>query len=107
MNEKMPFPEHYEPWEFQIENQISNTQFNPALQFGEKKLEAKGEFKKLPIIATTYRVSEHWQTGSMTRNVPWLAELVPHMFIEISEELAKERGFKNKNKIIILVHVGN
>ena len=54
-----------------------------------------------PIIATTYRVSEHWQTGSMTRNVPWLAELVPHMFVEISEELAKEKGIKNKDKIIV------
>ena len=100
MNEG-PFPEHYEPWEFPLENQISNTQFNPAVQFGEKKLEAKGEFEKFPIIATTYRVSEHWQTGSMTRNVPWLAELVPHMFVEISEELAKEKGIKNKDRIVI------
>ena len=100
MNEG-PFPEHYEPWEFPVENQISSTQFNPAVQFGEKKLEVKGEFEKYPIIATTYRVSEHWQTGSMTRNVPWLAELVPHMFVEISEELAKEKGIKNKDKIIV------
>lgn len=100
MNEG-PFPEHYEPWEFPLENQISSTQFNPAVPFGEKKLETKGEFKDYPIIATTYRVSEHWQTGSMTRSVPWLAELVPHMFVEISEELAKEKGIKNKDTIII------
>ena len=31
-----------------LENQISNTQFNPAVQFGEKKLEAKGEFEEIP-----------------------------------------------------------
>ena len=47
MNEG-PFPEHYEPWEFPLDNQISSTQFNPAVQFGEKKLEAKGEFKDYP-----------------------------------------------------------
>ena len=100
MNEG-PFPEHYEPWEYPLDNQISKIQFNPAVQFGEQKLEAKGEFEKYPIIATTYRVSEHWQSGSMTRNVPWLAELVPHMFIEISEELAKEKGIINKDKVLV------
>ena len=25
-----------------------------------------------PIVGTTYRVSEHWQTGAMSRNMPWL-----------------------------------
>ena len=33
---------------FPLENQISKAQFNPAVQFGEKKLEAKGEFEKYP-----------------------------------------------------------
>ena len=37
----------------------------------------------------------------MTRNQEWLSELVPHMFVEISEELAKEKGIKNKDKIIV------
>ena len=41
----------------------------------------------------------------MTRNLPWLAELVPHMFVEISEELAKEKGIKNKDKIFVSTHV--
>jgi formate dehydrogenase major subunit len=37
----------------------------------------------------------------MTRNQEWLSELVPHMYVEISEELAKEKGIKNKDKIIV------
>ena len=37
----------------------------------------------------------------MTRSQEWLAELVPHMFVEISEELAKEKGINNKDKIIV------
>jgi anaerobic selenocysteine-containing dehydrogenase len=52
-------------------------------------------------VATTYRVSEHWQSGTMTRNQAWLSELVPHMYIEMSEELAKEKGIKNKDEVIV------
>ena len=100
MNEG-PFPEHYEPYENPISNAFSSVQLNPAVQFGEEKLSIKGDASKYPIIATTYRVSEHWQSGTITRNMPFLAELAPHMFVEISEELAKEKGIKNKDKIII------
>ncbi|MCQ6274533.1 formate dehydrogenase-N subunit alpha [Bacillus sp. V3B] len=96
-----PFPEHYEPYEYPLDNQLSSTQFNPAVQFGEKALSIKGESSDYPIVATTYRMSEHWQSGIMTRNVPGLAELAPHMFIEVSEELAKEKGIQNKDKIIV------
>ena len=96
-----PFPEHYEPYENPISNSFSSVQLNPAVQFGEKEINVRGDVSEYPIIATTYRVSEHWQTGIMTRNVPWLAELVPHMYVEISEELAKERGIANKDRIIV------
>ncbi len=96
-----PFPEHYEPYENPMSNSFSSVQFNPAVQFGEKEMNAKGESDKYPIVATTYRLSEHWQSGVMTRNVPWLAELVNNMFIEISEELAKEKGIKEKDKVVV------
>jgi formate dehydrogenase major subunit len=96
-----PFPEHYEPYENPVNNSFSKVQLNPAVQFGEEKLSIKGDVKKYPIVATTYRVSEHWQAGAMTRNLPWLAELVPHMYVEISEELAKEKGIKNGDKVIV------
>jgi len=71
------------------------------VQFGEEEMNPAGDISKFPIIATTYRVSEHWQSGAMTRNVPWLAELMPHMYVEISEELAKEKGIKPKDKVIV------
>jgi len=100
MNEG-PFPEHYEPYENPISNAFSSIQLNPAVQFGEKEITPKGDVAEYPIIATTYRVSEHWQSGIMTRNVPWLAELVAHMYVEISEELAKEKGIAYKDKIIV------
>jgi len=37
----------------------------------------------------------------MTRNLPWLAELVPDVFAELSVELALEKGIKNGDRITI------
>ncbi len=96
-----PFPEHYEPYENPISNAFSSIQLNPAVKFGEKEMNAQGDVSEYPIVATTYRVSEHWQSGAMTRNIPWLAELMPHMYIEISEELAQEKGISSKDRVIV------
>ena len=49
---------------------------------------------KYPVIATTFRVTEHWQAGAMTRNLTWQAEMMPEMFVEISPTLAKAKGIK-------------
>ncbi len=98
MNEG-PFPEHYEPYETPAKNNFSSVAFNPAVQMPSKAFDQKGEFSKYPIIATTYRVSEHWQSGSMTRNQEWLSELVSNLYIEISEELAHEKGISHKDKV--------
>lgn len=96
-----PFPEHYEPYESPVKNAFSSQEINPAIAIIEGDFNLKGDSKKYPIVGTTYRVSEHWQSGSMTRNQEWLSELSGHMYIEMSEELAKEKGIKNKDKIIV------
>lgn len=96
-----PLPEHYEPFESPVLNGLSSVQMNPAVQFGDDVFNPKGTVEQFPIIATTFRMSEHWQSGAMTRNQPWLAELVAHMFVEISEELATEKGIKFKDKVIV------
>ena len=41
-----PFPEHYEPFENPITNPFSKVKLNPAVQFGEKKLNVKGDFEQ-------------------------------------------------------------
>jgi formate dehydrogenase major subunit len=46
-------------------------------------------------------VTEHWQAGQMTRNLPWLVELMPQMFVEMSEELAAELGVKNAELVTV------
>jgi formate dehydrogenase major subunit len=96
-----PFPEHYEPWESPVENMMSGTQISPVFLKGASADSQHGEARQYPIIATTYRLVEHWQTGPMTRNLPWLAELMPEMFVELSEELAAEKGIVNGGKLIV------
>ena len=94
-----PMPEHYEPFESPTKNALNALQNNPCARFTEDKSTQHGDSSKFPYVATTYSVTEHWQTGIQTRNIPWLNELVPCNFIEISEELAKEKGIKNGDNV--------
>jgi formate dehydrogenase major subunit len=94
-----PLPEHYEPCESPVMNPMSPTQCSPVMAFGSG--EVSGTADKYPILATTFRVVEHLHSGSFTRNLPWLVEMMPEMFVEISEELAMERGMANGSKVII------
>jgi len=101
-----PFPEHYEALECPLqENPMSKQRINPTVKlfFDKGKGAAEDVFAscdvRFPFVGTTYRVSEHWQTGVMTRHVPWLLEMVPQQFVEMSEELAKEQGIKNGQKV--------
>ena len=96
-----PFSEHYEPLECPVEkNYFSSQMVSPtAVVYGTK---ADAHFTcdpRFPFVGTTYRVSEHWQTGLMTRPQEWLMELQPNMFVEMSEELAKLRGIKNGERV--------
>jgi formate dehydrogenase major subunit len=103
-----PFPEHYEPLECPLEkNPLSGTRVNPVVKmfFKDGKGLPEDVFAsndpRFPFVATTYRVTEHWQTGVMTRNTPWLLELQPHVFVELSPELAKERGIEGGDMVSV------
>ncbi len=103
-----PFPEHYEPLESPLaKNIISHQMTNPVIKrwdkpgVGTDMDAARSADPLFPIVCTTMRVSEHWQSGVMTRWQPWLVEMQPSLFIEISGELAGERGIKNGDQIFI------
>ena len=96
-----PFPEHYEPWESPVQNAMSSQQNDPAFKIWASEMDYKGTPDRFPIVATTYRLVEHWQAGQMTRNLPWLVEMQPEMFVEISEELAAEKGIRNGGGVIV------
>jgi formate dehydrogenase major subunit len=46
-------------------------------------------------------VTEHWQTGVLTRWLPWLIEAEPQVFCEMSTELGKLRGIKNGERVVV------
>jgi formate dehydrogenase major subunit len=44
---------------------------------------------------TTSRLTEHHTAGGMSRWLPYLSELQPELFMEVSPELAAERGLQH------------
>jgi formate dehydrogenase major subunit len=46
-------------------------------------------------VFTTYRLTEHHTAGGMSRWLPYLSELQPEFFCEVSPELASERGLQH------------
>jgi formate dehydrogenase major subunit len=94
-----PFPEHYEPLECPVkEHPFSSQLHNPTSYFIESEERAVCD-PRYPFVGTTYRVTEHWQTGVMTRWTPWLLETEPQMFCELSPELADLLGVANGDKL--------
>jgi formate dehydrogenase major subunit len=104
-----PFPEHYEALECPLEKNPMNAQLMSPVApvFGGKADAYATCDPRFPFVGTTYRVSEHWQTGLMTRYQPWLLETQPQMFVEMSEELAKLRGIQNGERVIAKSARGN
>ncbi len=101
-----PFPEHYEPLESPVKNLLSGTQNNPVIKLWTTDQDKEigdhvGTADKFPIVATTYRVVEHWQAGAMSRTLPWLAEAQPELFVEMSKDLASRKGIQNGDKVIV------
>jgi formate dehydrogenase major subunit len=87
-----PLPTHYEPHESPFENPLYAQRANPRRQQFER---AENRYAPpgsdvYPYVATTYRLTEHHTAGGMTRSVPYLSELQPEMFCEVSPELAEE-----------------
>jgi formate dehydrogenase major subunit len=93
-----PFPTHYEPVEPVVRNALYPAQpDSPTVRYFEGRLnplqhEPSAEF---PVVGTTFRLTEHYLSGPMSRFNSWLNELQPEMFVELSPELAAERGITN------------
>ena len=96
-----PFPEHYEPLECPVDkNYLNPIMVNPTAAVYASKADAHATCDpRYPYVGTTYRVTEHWQTGLMTRTQPWLLELQPQVFVEMSPQLAQLKGIKNGERV--------
>jgi len=87
-----PLPTHYEPDESPIQNPVYGQASNPARQRFRREGNERNPRDEFPYVFTTYRLTEHHTAGGMSRFLPYLAELQPAMFCEVSPELARERG---------------
>ena len=99
-----PLPAHYEAAESAVHNAIYRQQSNPTAQYfrdrADNRLAEVGD-EHYPVVITTYRLTEHHVSGPMTRWMPWLNALQPALFVELSPELAAERGIKNGDWLIV------
>ncbi|QTD96211.1 Formate dehydrogenase-O major subunit precursor [Streptomyces cyanogenus] len=94
-----PLPTHYEPQDSPFPNLLHDQQRNPVRQLlpphPDNRYQPSGDEPGsgvFPYVATTYRLTEHHTAGGMSRWQPYLAELQPEFFCEVSPELAAERG---------------
>jgi formate dehydrogenase major subunit len=86
-----PFPAHYEPFESPIVNPVApKIVGNPASRIFKSDLALMGTADKFPYAATSYRLTEHFHFWSKHARIN--AILQPELFVEISEELAREKG---------------
>jgi formate dehydrogenase major subunit len=96
-----PLPTHYEPHESPVENGLYATQANPGRQQLPGPLnpynppDEQPGADEYPFVFTTYRLTEHHTAGGMSRTLPYLSELQPEMFCEVSPELALERSLEH------------
>lgn len=98
-----PFPEHYEPLESPLKKNLLSKQFNSPIItiFTSDKDKVASADPRFPIVMTTYSAAEHWCTGALTRWQSWLMETQPHVYVEMSEELAKDRGITNGEMVAV------
>ena len=100
-----PFPEHYEPFETPLSvNPMSpkgggKTLSNPAARVYKDDRARLGTAKDFPFVATTYRLTEHFHFW--TKHTRIAAVLQPEAFVEIGEELARLRGIKNGEPVVV------
>jgi formate dehydrogenase major subunit len=96
-----PIPEHYEPIEAPIDNPLHPAQSADPVAFLYDQAAGRpnrfGKVDKYPYVATSYRLTEH--EHYVTQHVPLLVGLQPQAFVEVPEELAKEKGIQNGDRV--------
>ncbi|MFY1691014.1 formate dehydrogenase [Plantactinospora sp. WMMB782] len=107
-----PLPAHYEPQDSPVDNPLYGQQRNPARLLRpheQNRYHPNGSqrgARTFPYVVTTYRLTEHFTAGGMSRFTPYLAELQPEFFCEVSPELAAERGLVHRGWATIVTARG-
>jgi formate dehydrogenase major subunit len=96
-----PMPTHYEPVESPLRNPLYRQQANPTRKVYDRSdnltnpSPPERHSEVFPYIFTISRLTEHHTAGGMSRQLAYLSELQPEMFVEVSPELAAERGLEH------------
>ncbi|MCX2970212.1 MULTISPECIES: formate dehydrogenase [Streptomyces] len=97
-----PLPTHYEPQDSPVRNPLYPAQqrspVRQAISSEHNRFHPSGGLPGsdvYPYVVTTYRLTEHFTAGGMTRWSPYLAELQPEFFCEVSPQLAAERNLEH------------
>jgi len=92
-----PFAEHYEATEAAIANPLHPkvTSSPVTVRFHSNK-DVYGTRDQFPVVCTTYRLTEMYHYW--THHTNELNQLQPGFFIEIPEELAREKGIANGSR---------
>lgn len=104
-----PLPAHYEPFESPVANPVYRQQSNPAAlvyPIAGNPYAPVGS-AEYPHVLSTYRLTEHHLSGTMSRWLPWLSELMPELFCELSPEHAAEIGIRNTDWVRIATPRGS
>jgi formate dehydrogenase major subunit len=89
-----PFAEHYEAVEAAVDNPLHpKVTSNPVTKRFKSDKDVYGSRDQFPVVCTTYRLTEHYHYWTHHTNI--LNQLQPGFFIEIPEELAREKGIVN------------
>jgi formate dehydrogenase major subunit len=89
-----PFAEHYEAIEAATDNLLHpKVTSNPVVKRFKSDKDVYGKKEDFPIVCTTYRLTELYHYW--TEHTAILNQLQPGFFIEIPEQLAKEKGIEN------------
>ena len=92
-----PMPEFYEPTESPTSNILHpKVSISPVALVVSTKI---GKSEEFPHVLTTYGVVEHFCAGGITRNIPWLNEIMPEPFAEISKNLGQKIGVKEGDMV--------
>jgi formate dehydrogenase major subunit len=97
-----PLPTHYEPQDSPVQNALYGQQRNPprkTYRHPHNRYHPSGDepgTDVFPFVLTTYRLTEHFTAGGMSRWNKYLSELQPELFCEVSPELAAERGLEHR-----------
>ncbi|MCM2579615.1 formate dehydrogenase [Streptomyces meridianus] len=97
-----PMPTHYEPQDSPFPSVLyPDRPRSPARQLYSRegnRYHPSGDepgADVFPYVVTTHRLTEHFTAGGMSRWSPYLSELQPELFCEVSPELAAERGLEH------------